>query len=412
MKFYQRIFFLIPLFTSIMAGHADSFTDLIQDLAVQTACIGQYSATQAGGTWNEDPPDYYKPYLMAERFKKMSGNMTRTTTFYGVCFDYAEYAYRDIKDNKSLYSKNGMRTDQFFLAGADSNPNIIELSVPTSNANATKIQNGIPVKTYGNSSYRNIKTHKMQNGTRATNHAWLWIMRNDGVWFWIDPTWTDNLGYVVYGYVGNGEEIQCRPDKEFCLEYPDFLKNLPPPPKMAEWNPSPNSSSTASSYSGHSGGFSHGNYTDEFPWILGVSATASCRDVENKEFSMDRIGFSFDALSLVGSTTGGFSIEYLRNFKEEKLQSCLLSVCFGPRLCNNITVYIGGGLGAGFDGNKKEEIENSKEVYEFTDSLFISYKCSAGVLLNISNLVTKFELSFNDILGFSAGAGIMIGLGY
>ena len=27
---------------------ADSFTDAIQDLAIQTACIGQYSATQAG----------------------------------------------------------------------------------------------------------------------------------------------------------------------------------------------------------------------------------------------------------------------------------------------------------------------------------------------------------------------------
>lgn len=91
MKFYQRIFFLT--FFSIAAVHADDFTDILQDLAVQTACIGQYSATQAGRTWSEDPYDYYKPYLLADRFKKMSGNMTRTTTFYGVCFDYAEFAY-------------------------------------------------------------------------------------------------------------------------------------------------------------------------------------------------------------------------------------------------------------------------------------------------------------------------------
>ena len=162
MKFYQRIFFLT--FFSIAAVHADDFTDILQDLAVQTACIGQYSATQAGGTWSEDPYDYYKPYLLAERFKKMSGNMTRTTTFYGVCFDYAEFAYWDIKGNENLYVRNGMRTGQFFLAGDNSNPNIIELSVPTSNANATKFQNGIPVRTYGNSSYKNVKAHKAQNG--------------------------------------------------------------------------------------------------------------------------------------------------------------------------------------------------------------------------------------------------------
>ena len=118
MKFYQRIFFLT--FFSIAAVHADDFTDILQDLAVQTACIGQYSATQAGGTWSEDPYDYYKPYLLAERFKKMSGNMTRTTTFYGVCFDYAEFAYWDIKSNENLYTRNGMRTGQFFLAGDNS----------------------------------------------------------------------------------------------------------------------------------------------------------------------------------------------------------------------------------------------------------------------------------------------------
>ena len=415
MKFYQRIFLFT--FFSIAAVHADDFTDILQDLAVQTACIGQYSATQAGGTWSEDPYDYYKPYLLAERFKKMSGNMTRTTTFYGVRFDYAEFAYWDIKGNENLYVRNGMRTGQFFLAGDNSNPNIIELSVPTSNANATKFQNGIPVRTYGNSSCKNVKAHKAQNGTRAANHAWLWVMRNDGVWFWIDPTWTDNLGYVVYGYVSNGEEIQCRPDAEFCLEYPDFLKNLPLPPKMSEWNSPSNSTSTSSSYSGYSGsssgGYSYGNYNNEFPWIFGVSATAPYPDVEAKEFSTDKIGFSFDALSLINGMTGGFSIDYLRNFKdEEKLQSWLLSICFGPRLYSNLAAYVGGGLGVGFDGNKKEEIENSGETYDFTDSFFLSYKLSLGLVLNISSLVAKVELSFNDILGFSAGAGIMIGFGY
>lgn len=34
---------------AIALSHADEFTDILQDLAMQTACIGQYSATQAGG---------------------------------------------------------------------------------------------------------------------------------------------------------------------------------------------------------------------------------------------------------------------------------------------------------------------------------------------------------------------------
>lgn len=62
---------------------ADDFTDVPQDLAIQTACLGQYSATQAGDGW-----------------------------------------YRE---------------------------------------NATRIQNGVYIKTYGSLSYRNIRTHKTEN---------------------------------------------------------------------------------------------------------------------------------------------------------------------------------------------------------------------------------------------------------
>ena len=95
---------------------ADSFTDAIQDLAIQTACVGQYSATQAGGGWYNDPHDYYTPQMMAERFSKMSGNMTRTTTFYGICFDYAQFAYEDIKKYKNWYNEKGMYENQFYLS--------------------------------------------------------------------------------------------------------------------------------------------------------------------------------------------------------------------------------------------------------------------------------------------------------
>ena len=94
MKKYLVI--LLTLLISLKLNAA-SFLNILQDLAKQTACIGSYSATQAGGVWYDDPHDYYTPQMLAERFKKMSGERTRTQTFYGVCFDYAQAAWDDIR---------------------------------------------------------------------------------------------------------------------------------------------------------------------------------------------------------------------------------------------------------------------------------------------------------------------------
>ncbi len=196
---------------------------------MQTACIGQYSATQAGGGWNDDPHDYYTPKMLAERFKKMSGDMTRTTTFYGVCFDYAQFAWDDIKKYQSSYNKAGMINQEWYLVYVASDSNKLQLEDPVSAEKADVIHNGISLK---KKYEKNVKAHKGLNGVRATYHEWLWIQRSDGVWFWIDPTWTDNLGYVVYGYVANGEEIQLRPDEKFCINYPSYLYNLPLPPEI------------------------------------------------------------------------------------------------------------------------------------------------------------------------------------
>ena len=98
----KRSIFIIlaSIFGFVNQLFADSFTDAIQDLAIQTACLGQYSMTEAGGGWYDDPHDYYTPQMMAQRFADMSGNMTRTTTFYGICFDYAQFAYNDVEKYK------------------------------------------------------------------------------------------------------------------------------------------------------------------------------------------------------------------------------------------------------------------------------------------------------------------------
>ncbi len=165
----RKYYIILIMLLYVFSAFADSFTDVIQDLAVQTACIGQYSATQAGGGWYDDPEDYYTPPMMAGRFKQMSGNKTRTETFYGVCFDYAQAAYEDIENYKLLYNNAGMYEDRFWIAGVDSNPNIISLSFPTTYNNAKAIQNGVLGK---EGSSRNIKTHKQRNGNRSTNRSW------------------------------------------------------------------------------------------------------------------------------------------------------------------------------------------------------------------------------------------------
>jgi hypothetical protein len=57
----------------------------------------------------EDPKDWYDPPLMANRFASMAGNMTRKSTIYGVCFDYAQFAWDDIKRYQADYNGAGMK---------------------------------------------------------------------------------------------------------------------------------------------------------------------------------------------------------------------------------------------------------------------------------------------------------------
>ncbi len=188
---------------------SDSFLNIIQDLAKQTACIGTYSANQAGGGWYDDPHDYYTPQMLAERFKKMSGERTRTQTFYGVCFDYAQAAWDDIRVYQSSYNKAGMKDSQWYIAAVDDNPNYITLYDPVSQEKSDRKLNGVYLKR--NSSYT-IQAHG-----NATHHAWLWIQHQNGNWYWIDPTWTDNTGFVYYGIISNGREVQYTPNNKYCV---------------------------------------------------------------------------------------------------------------------------------------------------------------------------------------------------
>jgi hypothetical protein len=206
--------FIVTLFSVFISTiSADDLADILQDLAVQTACLGMYSIAQTGvyvTSRYDDPPDYYNPPMMANRFASMSGNMTRVNTFYGVCFDYAQFAWDDIKKYQKKYNDAGMKSQQWYIAIANvGDPYTIILYDPVSKEKATIISNGVYLK---ENSRRKIYAHD-----GATGHAWLWVQHKNGTWYWIDPTWTDNTGYVWWGIVENGREVQYYPDPEYCV---------------------------------------------------------------------------------------------------------------------------------------------------------------------------------------------------
>lgn len=223
---------------------ADTFTDLLQDLAMQTACLGTYSNTEAGKYGIRDPHDYYSPPMLAERFAKMSGDRTRIQTFYGICFDYAQAAWDNIKQYQSNYNKVGMLNQQWYIVAIKDNPNIITLYDPIPESRIQQVgsyytdkRDGVVLERWNGVYCKKNSEYKIKTHSGATWHAWLWIQRTDNTWYWIDPTWTDNTGYVWWGYVSNTEEIQLAPSAKYCITCPPYLPDYIP--KQTQINPVP-----------------------------------------------------------------------------------------------------------------------------------------------------------------------------
>ena len=209
----KAVIFIASFFIFSYTINADAFAEVLQDLAIQTACLGMYSIAQTGVSVTsryDDPPDWYDPPMMANRFAAMSGNMTRTNTFYGVCFDYAQFAWDDIKKYQKKYNDAGMKAQQWYIAVTNrGDPNTIILYDPVSKEKATTKSNGVYLK--------ENSRHKVYAHDGAAGHAWIWVQHNNGIWYWIDPTWTDNTGYVWWGIVRDGKEIQNYPDPKYCV---------------------------------------------------------------------------------------------------------------------------------------------------------------------------------------------------
>jgi Tfp pilus assembly protein PilF len=214
----KRVFAVLLLIAAVFVHAADRYalsgntlTDVVQWLAVYAACVGQYNVAYLGDykSGNPDPENLYQPTDIREYMARMSGDRTKADTFFGICFDYAQAAYNEIKRNRNRYGGLGIK-EWYMACTWRTTPGQIRLFDPVPNKGPDTIEpNGVPIK---EQSRHNVQNH----GNGPMNHAWLWVIANDGTIYWIDPTWTDDNGYVVWGVVRNGREEQVAPAARLC----------------------------------------------------------------------------------------------------------------------------------------------------------------------------------------------------
>jgi hypothetical protein len=379
----KGLFVTVLLLAFVYSVTADDLAELLQDLAIQTACLGMYSAAEAG-TIDEitnryiDPPDWYTPPIMASRFAQMSGARTRIDTFYGVCFDYAQFAWEDIRRYQATYNDAGMKGTEWYIAVADWNdPYTIILYDPVSVQNATRILNGVPVREY--------TRHKVYAHDGASGHAWLWVQHKNGAWYWIDPTWTDNTGFPWWGKVENGKEVQDYPDSTYCM-----ATDYPRPPRPGE---TPAERATRSSNS------TYAEYIRYTPQFSGAEISLGLYAGYISTFDFDfahKYGFTIgleDHVPYNFGLVGALSLDYLSNKNgPDSLDSLIVGFTAGYQFFSNFVVYAGGGAGVKFP----------------MEDEWFTWKVNGGLRVQVNRFFVKFDVSYNPIIGSSLGVGLGI----
>ena len=342
MKKNISIYLLFCILCARIYSSDDSFFEAIQWNTIYSACIGQYSNSEAGID-APDPYDFYTPADLGTYLSEKSGRKTKTDTFYGVCFDYAYAAYYEIVEHLSSYNSSGLYESEFYIVGTNSDSSTITLYKPSTSGAFDIILNGEYLKIVAT---KDTLAHKNSIGQRATNRAWIWIKRNDGVWFWCDPTWTDNTGCVVLGYVNDyGEEIQIKPDEYWCKNYPAYLGSLPTiPPKGPALSPSTYSprTSTTTEYSREvpANNYDYSSLSDTY---IILSAGFLCHNLMDV-MMLEEIGLS---LSLEGGSAFRvpimLQIDYFSDFNADRL---LFNFNIGFQGGHWFTIYTGAGYGS------------------------------------------------------------------
>lgn len=177
--------------------------DSLQWLAVKIACKGVYEMAYTGNSNMKNPKDYYNTSMIKKYLASNDGKASRgTTLFEGLCFDYADFAYQELKDNRKDYPN----VANFWMVGTfEDSSTIVQYRIANANESPNSTINRTPVVI---DKYSHTRAHD-----NATNHAWFWVQGTDGVIYWVDPTWTDNTGRPVYGIVRNGLETPLEPDQ-------------------------------------------------------------------------------------------------------------------------------------------------------------------------------------------------------
>ena len=180
----------------------------LQWLAVKIACKGVYDMAYTGDFRAKNPTDHYKTSFIKKYLATNDGRASKgTTLFEGICFDYADFAYQELSENRKNYSS---RITNFFMVGTfeDSN-DIVAYRLAKDGERSDMTINRTPVVVYN---HNHIRAHG-----DATSHAWFWVVAADGTVYWVDPTWTDNSGRPVYGIVRGGQEMPLPPASALCV---------------------------------------------------------------------------------------------------------------------------------------------------------------------------------------------------
>ncbi len=180
----------------------------LQWLAVKIACKGVYDMAYTGNFRQKNPVDYYKTSFIKNYLATNDGMASKgATLFEGICFDYADFAYQELKEKRKEYPN----VSGFWMVGTFNDPStIVAYKIAGAGETPTTQINRTPVVIY---SENHILAHD-----NATSHAWIWVQATDGTVYWVDPTWTDNTGRPVYGIVRGGQEIYLKPDSRFCVQ--------------------------------------------------------------------------------------------------------------------------------------------------------------------------------------------------
>lgn len=387
MKKIYGVLILLLIAKIVSAQTIGDFENLLQRKAFETACYGMYNGAQIGSA---DPYDYYTPSMWNRTMASESGDTTKTDLFYGVCMDYAYWMYKSIQRNKKIFEEYGMMPNQFYIAVSENNSSQgITLYDPViSKANSDIKLNGIYLKKYR---YFPVATHG-----NNTNHAWIWIQHKNGTWYWVDPTWTDNTGRIVFGTVSNNREIQKAPDERLCI----LKKTITPP-------------------SGGSASYVVDNYGPGF-YVGFLLYSGMLNGFEVLDFGLDifnngnKFGLSVECLYYNNEKIetykhiGGLDYEF-SNYNEYALYVAIHYSFF--ELFDN-KIFIGGTLGLGYHGASQSG-EGNSSGYSPDLSGMREGDIETGYAFKIGGYVTYCigGISFKGLIEYRTFGGIAFGLG-